>query len=482
MESLEEILKRYTPTNSLKLTGNDNKDAVHDKEPSCEICQDTRWLRVDAQIGTPGFGTVEPCECQERVWGVRRGDLLRRYSNLGPLGRLTFDSMTGSGRGVSVDTDSFSKAIVLARQYAENPDGWLVILGPSGSGKTHLAAAVANRIIELDRPVLFIPVPDLLDHLRAAFDPNVGPIYDQIFIQVTQAPVLVLDDLGTLAATPWADAKLDQILTHRYNERLPTIVTSSGPASNLSERLQTRLFDPALAKVAEIRAGRVVDGADHAGVPTRMLNKMTFTSFETRGGSGASARQRETLKEAAKAARSFAGAPEAWLYLTGPTGTGKTHLAVAIVNERLQRGEPALFRFVPDLLDQLRRSFDPTSDDKYDRLFDQLLTTELLILDDLGAHASTPWAEEKLYQIIVRRHDMARPTVITSRILLEGLDDSGIDSSGAAIFSSRYAQAVASRLRDALIVVERLMDAPDFRHRGAEAPAQRRHTRRASRR
>ena len=116
------------------------------------------------------------------------------------------------------------------------------------------------------------------------------------------------------------------------------------------------------------------------------------------------------------------------------------------------------------------------------RLFDQLLTTELLILDDLGAHASTPWAEEKLYQIIVRRHDMARPTVITSRILLEGLDDSGIDSSGAAIFSSRYAQAVASRLRDALIVVERLMDAPDFRHRGAEAPAPRRHTRRASRR
>ena len=190
MESLEEILKRYTPTNSLKLTGNDNKDAVHDKEPSCEICQDTRWLRVDAQIGTPGFGTVEPCECQERVWGVRRGDLLRRYSNLGPLGRLTFDSMTGSGRGVSVDTDSFSKAIVLARQYAENPDGWLVILGPSGSGKTHLAAAVANRIIELDRPVLFIPVPDLLDHLRAAFDPNVGPIYDQILSKSPRHPSL----------------------------------------------------------------------------------------------------------------------------------------------------------------------------------------------------------------------------------------------------------------------------------------------------
>ena len=60
----------------------------------------------------------------------------------------------------------FAKALARAEDYAENPEGWLALTGPSGCGKTHLAAAVANSLIERGQTVLFVFVPDLLDHLR----------------------------------------------------------------------------------------------------------------------------------------------------------------------------------------------------------------------------------------------------------------------------------------------------------------------------
>ncbi|NIV30803.1 MAG: ATP-binding protein, partial [Anaerolineae bacterium] len=52
-----------------------------------------------------------------------------------------------------------------AQQFAREPSGWLILCGPSGCGKTHLAAAIGNASIEGGRPVFFVVVPDLLDHL-----------------------------------------------------------------------------------------------------------------------------------------------------------------------------------------------------------------------------------------------------------------------------------------------------------------------------
>jgi len=40
----------------------------------------------------------------------------------------------------------------------------------------------------------------------------------------------------------------------------------------------------------------------------------------------------------------------------------------------------------------------------------------LLILDDLGAHSGTPWADEKLFQLINYRYNASLPTVITTSV------------------------------------------------------------------
>ncbi len=95
------------------------------------------------------------------------------------------------------------------------------------------------------------------------------------------------------------------------------------------------------------------------------------------------------------------------------TAAGKTHLAAAIANHRAQLGDPPLFVMVPDLLDHLRATFSPNSQTTFDRRFDEIRTTPLLVLDDLGTQSMTPWVREKLYQLFNYRYNAELPTVIT---------------------------------------------------------------------
>jgi len=143
------------------------------------------------------------------------------------------------------------------------------------------------------------------------------------------------------------------------------------------------------------------------------LDDMTFATFQPEGIALTPERQR-TLRAAYDAARAFAENPHGWLLITGGFGVGKTHLAAAIGNEVTQRGEKVIFILAPDLLDHLRASFSPSSPETYDELFDRLKNIPLLILDDLGSESSTPWAQEKLFQLLDHRYLRRLPTVITS--------------------------------------------------------------------
>ena len=110
------------------------------------------------------------------------------------------------------------------------------------------------------------------------------------------------------------------------------------------------------------------------------------------------------------------------VFCAGPAGSGKTHLAAAIVNEVLGRGQNAFFVFVPDLLDHLRSTFATVSEIPYDQLVEQVRNAPLLVLDDLGGHSGTPWAQEKLYQIVNHRYVSKLPTVFTLGLPVDNLE------------------------------------------------------------
>jgi len=150
---------------------------------------------------------------------------------------------------------SLEKALKEAQSFAKRPRGWLVFTGPYGCGKTHLAASIANQLAGLGDPPLFVMVPDLLDHLRAAFNPNSGTSYDRRFDEVRVAPLLVLDDMGSQSATPWAREKLYQLLNYRYNRDLPTIITVAvDMLKDVDERIRTRMRDERICNIVTITA------------------------------------------------------------------------------------------------------------------------------------------------------------------------------------------------------------------------------------
>ena len=372
-----------------------------DNEPIAELCHQcdgSGWVTHRVHIGHPDFGQAVPCVCQETQDSNTRAAALRRYSNLGALARISFANTDLEGPLPDVPSHQlFAEGMTAAAKFAEDPNGWLVLTGPSASGKTHLAVAIANRCIERNQTVFFIVAADLLDHLRAAYSPDSPVSYDELFEQVRNVPVLILDDLSLTNATPWAQDKLFQVINHRYNNALPTVVTVRGPLQRLDDGLRTRLEGAdGTASVAQLGNfnSRLIQGIGE--VHTEMLQRMTFENFDTLGGPDASSQDQESLDNAKHTAETFAADPDGWLLLNGPRGCGKTHLAVAIAGERLNRGSQVFFAFVPTLLDHLRATFSPESPVGYDELFEQINSVPLLVLDDLGAESSTAWAEEKL--------------------------------------------------------------------------------------
>jgi DNA replication protein DnaC len=313
-----------------------------------------------------------------------------------------------------------------ARRFAERPEGWLLLLGGYGCGKTHLAAAIAHARLARGDAVLFIAIPDLLDYLRATFNPTSEVGYDERFEMTRQAPLLVLDDLGAQASTPWAQEKLYQIFSYRYNARLPTVITTNQHLDEIEIRVRSRLSDPSLVQIVTIlapdfrRAG--VDQFQSDLSSLSLHNYQTFETFDLREYELPAA-QHDVLRRALARAKEYANDPKGWLVLTGSFGCGKTHLAAAIANQQVALGRSTpMFIVVPDLLDHLRATFSPTSLVSYDKRFDEVRAIPLLILDDLGTESATPWAREKLFQLLNRRYVAELPTVITTSTPIDGVE------------------------------------------------------------
>ncbi len=430
-----------------------------DTEP-CPICGGLGYVREDVPVDHPHFGQLFPCRCKLAELEEQRLAHLRSLSNLGHLSHMTFENWAHERSRLPEEmARSLQHAYSTAERFAENPSGWVVFLGGYGCGKTHLAAAIANRCLQAGRAVLFVVVPDLLDHLRATYSPSSAVSYDERFQEVRNAPLLVLDDLGTQNATPWAGEKLYQILNYRYNARLPTVVTSNQRLDEIDLRIRSRLVDPVFAIVVRILAPdyrrEFVDqeGSDLSSLS--LLEDMTFETFSLREDELAGD-LREHLKDVVERCRKYAAEPQGWLVLTGEYGTGKTHLAAAIAHEHVKRGYSALFIVVPDLLDHLRATFSPSSLVRFDRRFEEVKTAPLLVLDDLGTESASPWAQEKLYQLFNYRYIARLPTVITMAYEID-------------VVEPRLRTRMADKDRCEQVVIS----VPSYRESGARASAAR---------
>jgi DNA replication protein DnaC len=174
-------------------------------------------------------------------------------------------------------------------------------------------------------------------------------------------------------------------------------------------------------------------------------------------------------------ARDYPVGTEHGLLFMGPCGTGKTHLAVAVLKEVVLRGYDAFFYDYNELLKQIQHSYNPESQATEMGVLEPVLAVELLLLDDLGASKPSAWALETVGHILNTRYNDKRLTLITTNYL--DADAAPAEAlhlpSGQALprADDTLADRVGQRIRSRLLEMCRTVDmrVPDYRARFRQA-------------
>lgn len=146
------------------------------------------------------------------------------------------------------------------------------------------------------------------------------------------------------------------------------------------------------------------------------------------------------------------------LLLQGGVGTGKTHLAAAIVRELASGGVNCLFYEFGALLKEIQSSYSPIAKTSELRILAPVFEAQVLVLDELGASKPTDWVRDTLMQIINTRYNEQRLTIFTTNYLDTRQHER------EETLQDRVGVRVRSRLYEMCRSVE--LVGPDFRREG----------------
>lgn len=148
------------------------------------------------------------------------------------------------------------------------------------------------------------------------------------------------------------------------------------------------------------------------------------------------------------------------LLFVGPVGVGKTHLAVALLQELIQRYQVrGLFYQFGALLRRIQDSYNPVSKNSELGVLEPVFEADVLVLDELGASKPTDWVRDTMMQIINTRYNDKRLTIFTTNYS----DARKNDKDGGEILEDRVGVALRSRLYEMCKTV--VIDGEDYRKR-----------------
>ena len=244
--------KQRTPEESAKYKADCYNAEIGDLDAedgfSCSACRNKGWIEVAKQDAFGNWGQYwRQCKCMKTRSTIKKmkrsglKDIIRDY---------TFDKYEAS--------EKWQQAIKTAAQgYAESPDGWFFIGGQTGAGKTHICTAICREFLLAGKEVVYMLWRD--DVVKIKSNANDAEKYGELVDRFKKAEILYIDDLfktgrasdGEKQRPTGADVNVAfEVLNFRYNEKLPTIVSSECTLDDLldiDEATGGRIFERAKA-------------------------------------------------------------------------------------------------------------------------------------------------------------------------------------------------------------------------------------------
>mgnify|MGYP000587407228 FL=1 len=194
-----------------------------------------------------------------------------------------------------------------------------------------------------------------------------------------------------------------------------------------------------LAEEQELRKQKIESILGKSGIKKRYLSR-TIDSFSV---TAENKRSFEVATDYIKNFREYFTQGKG-LYLEGPCGTGKTHLAIAIALAIINTGVPVICKTSIDILGDIKRCYERNSEVTEEEVLEAYKTVDLLIIDDLGKEQVTEWSVPVLYSILNERYEALLPTIITTNYnttaLAEKLSAKG-DAETATAIISRFVES-----------------------------------------
>ncbi len=205
----------------------------------CPVCKDKMWVYLDVLMNDPRFGKAFRCRCQEQGDRAKRSQWLREI-----------DGLTAAEREMGfqwlVVTNANRDAVEAVEQATVVRRGMVTLSGPPGTGKSTILICAVNAAREANIPSVYVTMTDLLDYLRAAFNPERRDLsFEKRWDLLVSAEVLALDELDEFNCTPWAAERFLRLIDERWRNMHThlTLLATNSSLSRLPPKVASRLHD-----------------------------------------------------------------------------------------------------------------------------------------------------------------------------------------------------------------------------------------------